>query len=482
MYTMFKEQYVSSGIPYTRPSADEDTVGTVYDMGKMGLLWRPIASDGSDRPLLDSDGTRNNFLKFTNVKRLIIPTHKNYLKPMYMMNVAWGLSIWLRMDQLDATNVNILTSCANSATGNGFMLRRNSTNKVNLICRNSTTTSMVLASTSNLTIAAGWMHVLINMPGIGGTATMYINGVSQATSGVGSISDAAPDQDLQFGSSNWYGAFSDFKLINRVYTAPEIAALAASNPARASTPYIIRQHDYDFTDSVYVFKDTSSTPATADSVVREVRGKIASNFGTFVRRLFSTADANSPIFKIDVGGGINAVRWPGTTGINMSFQVDATNFDFLTENAGNHLIVMIVKNSDPTFGSHTLTGQRYYVLTGENYAGAGGHSVTIHYSDSTAPLNLPAEPTDYKFNVIGTYRDGTVAKLFTGNGIGGTVNPPGNIGAKFDHIGDAYVSIGSDWNMHGDYVRLIKFQGVFTDGQIQQVIDHYKYMYASLIQ
>lgn len=483
LYTMFKEQYPSNGIPLTRPAADEDTVGTVYDMGKMGFIWRSIASDGTDRPLLDSDGTRNNMLKFTTGDRLIIPDHKDYFRPLHILTGVFSLRMWVRMDQLDATNVIIVGNSSSFTNGNGFGLRRNSSNKINIIARNPTTTAIVATSTTNVTIAKGWTHVVLNVAGVGASmATLYIDGVLEQTTTTGLLTDAAPDVEFGFGASNFYGAIDGFQILNRLLTTGEIAAAFADNPARASTPYIIRQHDYDFGDAAYVFKDTSQTPATADSVVREVRSKVTSNFGSlFVRKLTSTADANSPVFKINVGGGHNAVRWPGTTGINLEFQVNASDFDFMPENAGNHLLLMIVKNNDPTNGSHTLTGTRYFVLTGEDYAGTGLHTITIHYSDASAPLNLPPEPTDNKYNIIGTYRAGNYGKLFTENGIGGDAGAPGNIGAKFDHIGDAYSVIGSDWNMHGDYVRLIKLNGVISDAQIQQYINHYRSIYSALI-
>lgn len=486
--TMFQEGGAGGEGVITPTTADDENVGTMYDLGANGLILRsPTGS--TTVPKLKSDGTRNSFLLFDGSNdRIVVQNSVKFFYPVTGPSPVFSWMFWLKMNGGDGAHHRIFNSAV--GTGIGIDVSRNTSNKLYFRVTDGAGTVWEVTSTQNVVVATGWVPVIIIVNGTGASAgrfiisntedkTFTVTAGSSTESSVGNLFIGTRSSSSQFLN----GSLGDVIIVNRVITAGEIAEFIAYNPTRSSEDFApILANKYDFNDNTYIFSDTAgTTPAVNGDPVRLVRNMKVSNFGDLFRNLNSASSGVSPVFRTNIQNGKNCLEWDG---VDDTFTFDNTIGEDI---GGKNTWFLIMKNDDTTFGSHAISGNNagtvgdYVVLTGSSYGSPAPGSTNPYFavhpeaSGSATPVDVDAKgPGVDDVKIVAFRRNATELKAWNGSFITETVSSDGPFGAT--HMGlDGH--IGNNWDMDGYIFYLAKYNGVMTDLQVVQEINRLNNLY-----
>jgi hypothetical protein len=478
--TMFKEGGGSAGVPLSPVTANGDTVGLIYDLSPNGMVIRN-SSDITQVPTIQSDVTRNSFLRFVTNDRIVVQ-QVNFFNPIHGASPVFSLMFWIKFNGGNAATQHIMTN-SNAASGAGFQITRNSNNK--LFFRTSSAVPATISSytsTTSLVDTTGWIPIIIICNGTGASAGRAIIGNVEdvnftVNAGVSDNANGALFIGSSSGLTNFLNAdLGELVIVNRVVTEDEIAAFKSYNPIRSSDEFIpILSVGYDMNDTSYLFTDIGGTiPATDGTSIRLIRNKKASNFGDLRRDASSAASGSSAIWRSNVENGKGALEFDGVDD-NYTFQVRLGE-----DLAGKSTYIIIAKNDDNTNGSHIISGNNaanvgdYIALTGAGYASAGPGLVNPYWAIHTEPVGAEAlasnaeNPGVNNTKLLIFRRNGTEASVWNANKVKttGVLNNPLN----FSVMGNSDFGTAT-WNMDGYIFYVYKYNGIYNDAQIESMID-----------
>lgn len=475
--SMFQEGGSTGGNPVTPVTANGDPVGCIYDMSANAMLIRAAASAGQ-WPILGSDATRNGFLTFDGSNDRIVLQNTPILNNIHSAAPSFSIYFWLKMNGGDAAVQLILTNNNSSATATGFALSRTAANKIKILTAAGGATKTNFTSTQSVAVATGWVPIILSFNGAGtGKGRLVIGEIEDSTFDTVAGGSADATEGMWIGSRSsgvqyLNGSIGDILILPTPATTNLITAFKAYNPTRTLAEFTpMLQFKYDFNDTTRMFSDAAgTTPVVANSVVRLVNSAHTEIFGTMRRTLTAISDSTAPIYKTSQVNGRSTILFDG-----VDDNLDFTS-QFCNELGGKYVVFVVVRNTRAALGSHFLSGDKYMVLTGQDYA-VGVYPdpyFAIHTSLPAGTTNVPPiGTTDATYRLMAFRRNGTEMKHW--NGIKETYTDAlidGTGSLSFTDMGQQYdKGDGSDWWFGGYMAFLEKWNGLFSDAAVEARID-----------
>jgi hypothetical protein len=483
--TMMQEQ-ASSGIPLTDVTADGQPIGLIYEMGSNAFILR--ADSDARRPVLGSDANVNAYITFDGTDDYLrcVNTAK-YFNAFHKASPLFSIAILARMgSSTDASSRYLFGSNTNTTANSGIRMERTTANRIAVSATKSSAGNAVFSftSTPTFTVSSGFQWILLEINGVGagmGRLKVGANAWETFTVNAGAATDAA--SDLFIGALNGPTAGTYFKgdiaqmvVINRTLTTEDITNITAFNPAKSSRSTWKKQWDIDFNESSTIFSDTAgTTPIVNNATIRLIRHNQTSSFGPINRELTSAAAGSSPLWRENHRSGKSYAEYDGVDD-NLDFNLSPTQ-----ERGGKWLTIIIFKNDDATIGSNFLKGaEGYQVTTGTNYSGNtlnnGNPYFLAHTSQGGGvPANPPATPQNggEGYNIFVFRRNGSLWNSWGGDKVKQSGTDSGSI---------SYTDMGEQFNPNfwtdGFYGRMVKYNGVPTDSEVDTLIDSFKLEYS----
>jgi hypothetical protein len=480
--SMFQERTLSpGGIPLTAVAINTDPIGTILDQSLSTQYM--FASGATTIPLLSADG-----MTFDGTNdRIDLPLSTVYLKPLHATTATWSIRFWIKKG-LDGSAKPVMGTQTFSATQNGFYLQLTAANKLRIYIADGVAPAMIdYTTTASLTVAMGATPVQININAPGGSnASSVTIGATTETFTVtgGSSSNATNSLFIGGDGTNFFtGSIArSVEIRSRVLTNQEITDYQSFNPTVVSAQFTpIKQWEINFNDGTRVFSDAGgTTPITDGGFVRVVNNRISVPFGAstgaIVRRMTSSADAASPLWRQAVKNGKSVVEYDGTGNQTLTFSTNA-----YPELGATSTTFIVCKNDDPTFGSHMLKDGQYITFTGSAYSGNSGATgdaaqpYTVMHSSTGVSGNAKISRAD-GYNIIAFRRVGPSIDIWSQDLI--KYSQPTGFGSfTVTDIGVAYSNGVPNWHLDGMYALYEKYVGYLTDQQVADKINYLKYIY-----
>jgi hypothetical protein len=470
--SMFQERSISpSGVPVTPVAGVGQPVGFIHDQSRACLFMRGFGA--TTIPQFTVDG-----LSFDGVNDMMeIPSSTGYIKPLHAVGSVWSIRFWLKCN-LNGNARPLINWQGLSATQSGAYIQRTAANQVRIFIGDGTAPPIVdYTSTKTIVAADGAVPVQIIINGanskmiIGSTTETFTASITE-----GSVNPATQNVRLGGdGSSFFNGSFSrDIKIVNRVWTAQEIADYQVFNPANTTADFTpILKHDYDPNDNTTVFTDAAeTTPAVNNGVVRSIKNKVTVPFSPITRKGTSAADAAAPILKTNQVNGKSVLEFDGTGNKLVTWAEDLG-----VELGGCMTWVFVLQNRDANFGSEWVNANpEYCAWTGSQYPGAYGAGkpyVMPHHGGGIGP-DVFTSTTDAP-NIIILERFGAEALSMNQAKVVNSISTFG----KFNWIstGQAAPAGVPNWHPDGYLIRVKVYIGRFSLAQKNALIDNLKTQY-----
>lgn len=461
-----------SGIPTTPVTANSDPVGTIIDQSRSCLFARATAS--ANRPLL---GTNGLIFDGTNDSYTVISTSLAYFRNLHQVDPIYGIRFKM-IKNLDGSARTVFISSSGSTAGWGVVLQLTAANKVRFILHRGTAgTAMVdYTTTRTINIASGLTAVHININGIGSNACsirMHEADTTVTTETFTILQGVAhdPTSTLTFGGASAFNGTlnNDFKIVDgRVWTTPEMTAYEADAPANTTTLFTpIKEAEYDFTDTAYVFADLAeTTPITNNVEVLSVLSKANPTYANYVKRRAIGVATTGLIWLSNQLNGLGCVVADGSGSRELVFTEDMIKHIQTT-----YTRFIVLRNTDATFGSQWDNGDTVYgVITGNAYSGnaanTGDAAQPYWVSHSVGNNTSSAVPISRSngYNII-------IQRVF-----GQTVDEWSQAGVKYTKTGFSgmsWLSIGKstsngvpEFHPDGAMVYILHYLGYIDDSQI----------------
>jgi hypothetical protein len=371
---MWKES--ATGVAISPVSADADLVGLIQDVSPNAYYIN--ATGDTLRPALGSDGTVASFLTCDGTSDvLVVANSRTGFRN--MVGTTPAFSIMLKFKKGSSTDgvIQMLMSCRGGTSGRtGFDVGISTGNKLTFTLSTLGAPNITMTTkttTANYLEADGWISVVIDVSGAGGSnqLSIYKNDGSAETANVIVGYDIDFTDLITFfknsndTSSRFKGNFAQCIILKRVSTAADRTWFQTFNPARTTTlKPVNKESEYDFSDTSTLFQDTgAATPATANNdLVRLVRSTVVSNMGgTLNRNATAPSDAKRPVLKTNIQNALSGVQFDG----DITFQ--ELFFANRWYSGGCWTFYFVLRNRDVIEGTKFLSDGASGVTSGTNY-------------------------------------------------------------------------------------------------------------------
>jgi hypothetical protein len=487
---------VEGDLPITDVAADGDAVGCVYDQTMNGLILRQSTS--TNRPILGSDGTRNNFLTFDGTNdNLPILTSLSFFNTLWQAVPKGSILMWFKMNGGDGVSQFIFnnTDIAVAASDAGFQIIRGNGNLLTARAASDYSGSglkWVYSTTATVTVASGWRGMIVSVNGTGASAGRFIlmdssgtileDGTFAVSAGatVNAQTNAVIGRRANANDFPFNGSISAIIVENFPVTDKLIDQFRNHNPSRNTTsefkPHL--QYLLDMNNSVFIYSDAAgSIQATNGDAVRVIRSSVIGNFNLVggtgsLRRIWASASSGvSAIYRTNQLNGNATLEFDGS---NDNYTMTGVAGTFFEELAGKNTFFIVMKNDDAVNGSHAFSGDNYIGLTGSTYSAPGSSPYfVVHPNPVGTQTGQTCENTgvdDYK--IFAYRRNGSTLNAW--NALKTKATDTSSSQISFTSMGAAHSSHAPDWHMDGHIAYVSKYNGVMTDTQVEEEIDRLK--------
>lgn len=486
LYTMLQE--ISGEDAISEVDTDGQPIGMIYDLATGAV----VTGSSGTAPVLSSSSAFSTLIKKLSTTLILQMAGygPKYLMPLHAVNPIWSIQfVWRFETGSDGVQTimffnNPLTGT--TATDAGIHVRKTTGDKIQIIIYKKVSGQPMVNFTTATTVnvASGVIWVTINVNGTGATAGVIHIKTESGTdtsetftvNAGNAVTASGNNLQILVGSNQSLGAF---RIRPRISTAEEITAWKTYNPARYSTPFLVKSRDYNLSIAANVFSDASGTVQITDGgFIRYVKDSAPTPFGE-LPEYTSADDASAPVWNDN--GGVSYGQ--------MSAAQNITIVGKLTpEGCGRFTLFLVISNEDLDFGSHLLSGgnssEVYMVLTGENYTGNPGVEkpyLVIH--PDNAINGVPQEP-------IGSIPAFTGDNFFCWiRNLSSNKLINNNMTDFLDDVNsDDWVATNSgtnakstppvpDWNYDGRQYRIIKYAGAMSEARALAIRDELKTFY-----
>lgn len=492
--TMYQEAGSSGSYPQTPVTTDGNPVGFIYDIATGSFCRNPEGT--TQRPVLGSDATINSFLTFDGTNdRTAVQAGSKYFKPIWSTNPVFTFMFMIKMNGGNAANQRPFMNNDASATASGFHTLRNTSNKFSFSAVASGGSYYTVTSTTNFTVAAGWLKVIVSVNGTGtGAGRFIVIDASGATiedqafnvSGTGDNTDASQAFYIggrSAGPQYFNGSLAHFIVKPVAVTDQIIDAYAVYNPARTSVEFSpIVERIYAPSDVNSLWEDAAKTTHPADGdIVRVMDNKKVSPFGDFDRNATAPSDAQSPIYRAAQQNGLGTIQFDSVNRNRMQFGINLTG-----ELGGKYVFFVVVRNNDEWYGSQFLNTNglgstnfgRYMVVTGSKYSspGIGLPRAVVH------PIGTEA------VGIASVYQGSDNCEVYAVRRVGPTFTIWNQSGAQTDYTvtdqlgltflgGDDSGLVDYEWFSEIYFSYLAKYAGYMSDNEVEAIMDELVSLY-----
>lgn len=423
---------------------------------------------------------------------LVVENSKKSFKSMWSTGVG-TIAVWIEPSSVTGTH-QILNNNDDVESNPGIMLRRDTTGLMFKLCKNSNGTIGERSLTSVLSAnVGGWCIIRFN--GNGSTGKMRFGGGADSTFSIDSARFVTNDAtyDLTFGAKaaaatqKFTGNIGPCLLFTRSISDAECTAIEAWKPTRTSQcPYSYTggslltstgiRTAFPFYDSAYLSTGTDRTSLVAPTNGQGV--KLAVNYtsqllGVDLNRDMVSSGATDPVF---------------TTGVITSpcirFNNGVATDDFrMSAHAAklsrHHAHIVVVRNLDATFGSHTLrrngSGVSYYVVVGSSYHTGTNPRTSYHDQAGTGPGG-PGIRGESSFNSLVVTKDATAYVEYANGTVIATATA--SSGMAWNAIGgnNASTPDTTSWALDGYVTEVYELPFTMTAAQVSAFVSHVESM------
>lgn len=494
---MFQEEGDLTDAVNSAVTADDDSVGRIYDMGSSAFTWgeNEEASPAGKRPLLKSEGGRS-CLKFEGSDSLMVVNDDgNVFDPIWGdPSSQFSVRFWVkRASGTDGTTCLIFgnrrSGVNDGPSDRSIEIGILSSNKLRVLLGDGSGTWKInQSSTATITEADGWVPVQITKDGHGtNKLTIYVGDETPESSDInnsGTSGDAGAAMRVKLsGSGDCF--ISSLQFWKKIITAQEITDYKSSNPARTSAVGdFVEKWSIDFSSNSKLWTSSARSANVADAGnIMYVDGDGYQGDAAYRehRNLEpeGASAAYAPVF--DEGGSPKSEGVAYYNGVkNLEFNQAVT-----PEQRGRFTMLIVCKHEDilvDTDGSHVISGNEdvdypsYLVKTNEAYnEGAYPDPYwAMHTITGTQKMGtVPVDTTD-RWDIIAVRRDlNDEFALFDKGGTKYTDNSITEVWAM-ERIGRPGNYKDAKWWMEGKYALLRYWNGLMSDAVIQQMIQYYK--------